>query len=97
MPSGGCRLSGGVSGLDAGAGPQLLRLLSDRGAARLPGSPDGTVLPWRATDGRSDLLGRCGCRGRGLEGQEVGDAEQPQDLSFDGADAAPALVVKQVR
>jgi hypothetical protein len=43
------------------------------------------------------LAGCCGCCGCGLKGQEVGDAEDPQDLPFEGADAAPGFVVEQPR
>src|SRR3984957_3627853 len=35
--------------------------------------------------------------GRGLEGEEVSDADDPQHLPLDGADAAPGLVVVQAR
>ncbi len=39
------------------------------------------------------------CRGRRcrLEGQQAGDADNPQYLPFHGMDVAPALVVKQAR
>src|SRR6266487_2101914 len=45
----------------------------------------------------SGLIVGCGRRRCGLERQEVGDADDPQYLSFNRADAATALVVKQAR
>jgi MFS family permease len=45
---------------------------------------------WRRANG---LLGR----GRGLDGQEVGHADEPEYLPLEGPDAAPALVVNQPR